>query len=77
MLIKFNKLFTVKGNVATAKVPLLIPNLLWCRRGTRLRDVQIGLVDLVALKGKEVQVRRVNGTLILENCFPSLLTETS
>ena len=74
MLINFNQLFAVKGNVAIAKVSLLIPNLLWCRRGTRLRGVQIGPVDLVTLAGKKVQVRKADGMLILENCFPSRLS---
>ena len=74
MLINFNKLFAIKADVAIAKVPLLIPNVLWCRRGTRLRNVQIGPVDLVALAGKKVQVREADGVVILEDCFPSVLS---
>lgn len=72
MLIDFNQLFAVHADVAIAKVPLLIPKLLWCRRGTRLRGVQIGSVDLVALTGKTVEVREANGTMILKNWFPRL-----
>ena len=71
MLINFDRLFAVKADVAIAKVPLLIPNLLWCRRGTRLRGVQIGPVDLVALAGKKVEVREADGILIVENWFPN------
>lgn len=74
MLINFNQLFAVKADTAIAKVPVLIPNLLWCRRGTRLRGVQIGPVDLVALAGKTVQVREADGTMVLENWSPSLLS---
>lgn len=70
MLINFNQLFAVKADVAIARVPLLIPNVLWCRRGTRLRGAQLGLVDLVALAGKKVQIREADGIIILENWFP-------
>jgi hypothetical protein len=76
MLINFNQLFAVQADVAIAKVPLLIPNLLWCGRGTRLKGVQIGPVDLVALEGKTVQVREADGgTIVLENWFPSALSD--
>lgn len=74
MLINFNQLFVVKADVAIAKVPLLIPNLLWCRRGTRLKGIQIGPINLVALAGRTVQVRKANGILVLENWFPSVLS---
>lgn len=73
MLIDFDQLFTVKADVAIAKVPLLIPNVLWCRPGTRLRGVQLGPVDLVALAGKKVQIREADGVIILENWSPSVL----
>ena len=75
MLIDFNQLFTVQADVAIAKVPLLIPKLLWCRQGTRLRGVQVGRVDLVTLTGKIVEVREANGILILKNWFPRLPAE--
>lgn len=75
MLINFNQLFAVKADVAIAKVSVLVPNLMWCGRGTRLKGAQIGQVDLVALEGKTVQVREVNGTIILENWFPNSLSD--
>ena len=75
MLVDFNQLFAVQADVAIAKVPLLIPKLLWCRRGTRLQGVRIGRVDLVTLTGKTVEVREANGTIVLTNWFPRLPSE--
>ncbi len=77
MRIDFDQLFAVKGAVATAKVPVLIPDLLWCRRGTRLKNVQIGAVSLVALVGHQVEVQEADGFLIIENFFPYPLANKS
>lgn len=74
MLINFNQLFAVEADVSIAKVPVLVPNLMWCGPGTRLKGVQIGQVDLVSLAGKTVQVREADGTMILENWFPIILS---